>query len=952
MGRRHKKSGRSEKGMERAKLTQYDLEHMDTAVESRNPAHQANSLVNSESAETEAAAQPDAEDTGAVEISTPPSLCSKYQFIRELGHGGQAKVYLANRLKDNKLVTVKQLNIDSVKAWKEYELFNREAEVLSKLNVNGVARFYDAIECLEDRPACSYIIQEFIEGASLAKMLKDGHRFKTDEVYDILLQMLNILKQLQSMDPPVIHRDIKPSNIMISPNKDGSYKVTLIDFGAVANPQVQSGGSTVAGTYGYMPPEQLMGRPLPASDIYSLGAVAVELFSGVSPAQIQVKDFRLIFEPYVEQLPVVVVNTLRSMLEPKAEDRLQNIDELIKAFTDYKNENYESGNSLPVKADKNKQLNKKLVEVESIGNPGNMEVWQGLPDNTPRAVPEVLVEYLEKTQITRRDGSDRPGWISRHPCMTAYLLIVFGVVLEMFFTMGMTALTIVPVLLVVFMFFGMIGYDNSADDYHSIREKSENGMSVNRGELSELIAKGRKTVATIVDVEYLPVPHNGVSHQHDLVVSQHSPSFRVKYKFNPPDDAREEDLVHEYIAHTSPETFYKKGDPLPILYNIEKKYFGDTVISMPYPFPLTDESINDLVYKSDSPHSEFEYAPYHVSEDMTHTYEYDNNVRPVLDAKNRQALLNAIDSKMWLLDRDESLSILLDYARNRILNTDDVELRKALIDALDKIYHYATVSKTRKHVIQFLTAYFNGDLEGLLPCVEEIRVVRHARYLPERILNKDNNDAFLVHSLDDLASKTHVKREKLVKMLFNDPDMNDSVFDDYMFASPAEKTKVLEEVKSIMINQFCDSLNPFADECAQVFEQTAVLNKSSYDYQSHFEQMASQRSRKALLEKIANDLWLIDDLDVAMEVIKYGKLHVWNSDDYGLRKTFMEALLKIYHYANKPATKLYVIQYVVCFISNRVSGLSPCLSEISALRNYSRDDLPRQLVNALKVFSN
>ena len=398
--------------MEHGKRIQRELEYADTTVDTLNPDHKAMTEVHTESAEVESNA-----------LVTPKSLCMDYQFIRELGHGGQAKVFLAHRLNAGKLVTVKQLNIDSVKAWKEYELFHREADILSKLNISGVAKFYDAVECLEDRPACSYIIQEYIEGASLAKMLKEGHRFRTDEVYDILLQMLSILKQLQSMDPPVIHRDIKPSNIMISPDAKGGYKVTLIDFGAVANPQVQSGGSTVAGTYGYMPPEQLMGRPVPASDIYSLGAVAVELFSGVSPAEIQVKDFRLIFEPLVQQLPVVVVNTLRRMLEPKAEERLQDISELIRIFTDYKNENYENDVSLPVKSDKNKQLNKQLSEVESIGSPGNMELWQGLPDNTPRAVPEVMVEIIHKKLLVPPRKTRRP-WISRHPIMTVYFCII------------------------------------------------------------------------------------------------------------------------------------------------------------------------------------------------------------------------------------------------------------------------------------------------------------------------------------------------------------------------------------------------------------------------------------------------------------------------------------------------------------------------------------------------
>ena len=264
-------------------------------------------------------------------LITPPSLSNKYRFIRKIGEGAQAKVFLAKRLSDNQDVAIKQLDIESVSNWKEYDLFQREVKVLSSLDLNGVALFYEAVECLDDTPPRSYLVQEYIEGESLGAMLKAGHRFSTDQVYDIIIQLLTILYQLQSRPIPVIHRDIKPSNIMLTPVNDGYY-VTLIDFGAVANPQVQSGGSTVAGTYGYMPPEQLTGRPQPASDIYSLAAVAVELFSGKSPAILPTKDFRLIFEPEMESQPPALVNTLRKMLEPNVADRSCDCVWLIKTF--------------------------------------------------------------------------------------------------------------------------------------------------------------------------------------------------------------------------------------------------------------------------------------------------------------------------------------------------------------------------------------------------------------------------------------------------------------------------------------------------------------------------------------------------------------------------------------------------------------------------------------------
>ena len=106
---------------------------------------------------------------------TPSSLRNKYRFIKEIGHGAQGKIFLAIRVFDNLKVVIKQLNISSIKTWKEYELFQRESNVLQNLNIPGVAKFYEGLECLDDDPPCSYIVQEYIEGASLQKIIDDGH---------------------------------------------------------------------------------------------------------------------------------------------------------------------------------------------------------------------------------------------------------------------------------------------------------------------------------------------------------------------------------------------------------------------------------------------------------------------------------------------------------------------------------------------------------------------------------------------------------------------------------------------------------------------------------------------------------------------------------------------------------------------------------------------------------
>ncbi len=955
--------------MERSEQVSQDKDILDITEEPQTPKRQSGPLVHSEVAGPVFAVHSGAADTGAAKISTPPSLCGKYEFVRELGRGGQARVYLANRLKDNRTVTVKQLNIDSVKAWKEYELFNREAEVLSRLNIKGVARFYEAIECLEYRPACSYIVQEYIEGASLAEMLKEGHRFSTGEVYDILLQMLEILKQLQDREPPVIHRDIKPSNIMISPVNNGGYKVTLIDFGAVANPQVQSGGSTVAGTYGYMPPEQLMGRPLPASDIYSLGAVAVELFSGISPAQIQVKDFRLIFEPHVQQLPVAVVNTLRRMLEPKAEERLSNLTDLITIFTNYKNENYESIALTSVKVDKRKQLNKQLMAVDSIGTPGNLELWQQLSDELPRSIPESMMDFAEKFVVVKSQGQRFAEWVEKHPMMALYLAVMVLIVLGILIANGWAGIVIaleVLFALIPFHSAAIVGYITSGPQ----KIETDNKPEVQKKSLlSDLLVNGRKTVATIVDIRYLPVPgERDFGIRRGLYTTRARPSFLVKYSFNPPDDERAEDLVHEYISHSAPENVYSKGDPLPILYKIEQTYFGEQVVSMPYPFPMEIQSVDELVFGTNA---------YKYLENVTENYGFRQYILPVLKARTRESILKELSESMWLLGDIETFRCAWDICENKVLKTDDIELRCAFISAVIKICHYAN-KETNKEARNRLERYLSGGFEGLKPTFEELEHARSYMYTEFRTFRPKYS------SFEEMREKLQISEQKCATLVWDGQltkyvdlggtsvrDFNAYVgsyleslmlgfaarskavgycaVDDLSalgfaklvlsnmshlnFQPGGEWRKYAESVSSVMgrllFERFPDCADKFAELDTKVCQAKSNDN-AQYELQKYLQPLQSYYSdndRLGLLSFMENKLWFVNNGWAARCIIQYGKESIWTTDDAELRWGFLKALTRIASHADDLGTKQYLQSFIACYLSNQLRGITPMIEE-------------------------
>jgi len=161
------------------------------------------------------------------------------------------------------------------------ELFEREARTLLSLRHAGIPAFH-AFFFHEGR---CYLVEDFIAGRTLAQELEAKGRFSEAEVVAVVDEVLAILEYLHGRVPAVIHRDIKPANI-IQAAAGGLY---LVDFGAVKEAMVVaalSAESTIIGTSGYTPPEQLRGLVVPASDLYAVGATALHLLTGRSPAEL------------------------------------------------------------------------------------------------------------------------------------------------------------------------------------------------------------------------------------------------------------------------------------------------------------------------------------------------------------------------------------------------------------------------------------------------------------------------------------------------------------------------------------------------------------------------------------------------------------------------------------------------------------------------------------------
>jgi serine/threonine protein kinase len=219
-------------------------------------------------------------------------LDGRYLVEKELGAGSFGKTYLARdiRLPGKPTCVVKQLQpqSDDPKVLQiASRLFSQEAEVLQKLGEHPqIPRLLAYFELDFKQNKEFFLVQEFIDGSDLYNEVCRGQKWTEAEVKAILEQILNPLAAAHK--EKVIHRDITPANLM---RRKSDGQIFLIDFGAVkqvAAAQVNhlaQTGTVGIGTRGYMPIEQIVGKPhLGGSDVYALGILALQALTGTSDA--------------------------------------------------------------------------------------------------------------------------------------------------------------------------------------------------------------------------------------------------------------------------------------------------------------------------------------------------------------------------------------------------------------------------------------------------------------------------------------------------------------------------------------------------------------------------------------------------------------------------------------------------------------------------------------------
>ena len=229
----------------------------------------------------------------AFENIAPVLLSNRYRVINVLGDGGFGKTFLVEdtQMPSNRRCVLKQLkpvHDEPETAQMVKDRFQREAAILEKLGEahEQIPRLY-AYFSEGDQ---FYLVEEWVEGDTLTQRVQREGPLSEQAVQNIVAGLLPAIAHVHSEG--IVHRDIKPDNIILSA-KDG--KPVLIDFGAVKetmntfiNSQANSSHSIVVGTPGYMPAEQLAGRPLFASDIYAIGMSAIYALTGKLPQELDI----------------------------------------------------------------------------------------------------------------------------------------------------------------------------------------------------------------------------------------------------------------------------------------------------------------------------------------------------------------------------------------------------------------------------------------------------------------------------------------------------------------------------------------------------------------------------------------------------------------------------------------------------------------------------------------
>jgi len=200
-------------------------------------------------------------------------LADRYRIVGLLGRGGMGEVYRAEDLKLGETVALKILPTKFARDGAALARFHQEVKVARQITHRHVCRTYD----IGEAAGLHFLTMEYVDGEDLASLLRRIGRLPEDKAIDFSRQLCAGLAAAHEQG--IVHRDLKPGNVMI----DGQGRAKIMDFGLAGLAEELQQGE-LAGTPAYMAPEQLAnGKVSFRSDLYSLGLILFETFTGRRP---------------------------------------------------------------------------------------------------------------------------------------------------------------------------------------------------------------------------------------------------------------------------------------------------------------------------------------------------------------------------------------------------------------------------------------------------------------------------------------------------------------------------------------------------------------------------------------------------------------------------------------------------------------------------------------------
>ena len=290
--------------------------------------------------------------------STPILISNRYRVLSVLGDGGFGQTFLVEdtHMPSNRRCVLKQLKPSQDDRETQaivQERFQREAATLETLGEahDQIPQLYAYFKEGEQ----FYLVEQWVDGDTLTQKVQRDGKLSEAATQDMVASLLDAIACVHSQR--IVHRDIKPDNIIVR-RQDG--QPVLIDFGAVkeamnttlSSPDDRQGSShsIVVGTPGFMPSEQLSGRPVYASDIYSLGLSAIYMLTGKLPQELALnpQTGELLWRDQAPHISPEFANFLNCAIHMNAQHRFQNVSEMQSILNTLRLNRMQAFSTMPV----------------------------------------------------------------------------------------------------------------------------------------------------------------------------------------------------------------------------------------------------------------------------------------------------------------------------------------------------------------------------------------------------------------------------------------------------------------------------------------------------------------------------------------------------------------------------------------------------------------------------